>query len=305
VPGTVKDYYQILGVSESASAEAIKKAYRKLARKYHPDKNRGDKEAEERFKEVQEAHEVLSSATKRREYDARRRNPFGPGGDFTTSAGGRFYEAPDGGYVRFGGGAGEGGIGDMFGGVGDLFERFFSTPEAEQRRSKESLDVRTSLKIPFEKALSGGTTQVRLPSGEKVRLTIPRGVEDGFKIRLKGRGRPGAGGKRGNVYVTFHVEDHPRFRRQGNNLLVKERISALEAILGTTRNIAMPYGKTVKLSVAAGTQPGTRLRLREQGIQSEAATGDLVVEIEVAVPADLSDEQRAALEEAARRAGLL
>ena len=146
---------------------------------------------------------------------------------------------------------------------------------------------------------------MKLPSGETVRLTIPKGVADGFKIRLKGRGRPGPGGKRGNVYVTFHVDDHVRFRRHGENLLVTERISALEAIIGTTRNIATPYGRTVKLSVPPGTQPGTRLRLRDQGIRSDAGAGDLMVDIEVEVPTNLSVEQRRELEEAARRAGLI
>lgn len=308
-----KDFYAVLGVKEDATTAEIKKAYRKLARKYHPDKNPDNPEAEERFKELQEAYSTLSDEKKRKEYDLRRKNPFGNFGGFDTGNGNRFYRSPDGTYVRFetsgtgGGPADDGGLG----GFGDLFSSLFgggaaqpgADPFARRPRSSRGRDIETTVRLSFDQALEGGKTQVQLPDGETVRLTIPKGVKPGFKIRLKDRGEAGPSGKRGDLYVTFEVASHPRFRREGNNLYLTAQIDAFEAMLGTTRSIENAYGKQIKLPIAAGTQPGARLRLKGQGVETEKRTGDLYVEVEVTIPKDLSDEQRAAIREAADKAG--
>ena len=308
----IKDYYKILGVEETADADAIKKAYRKLAREYHPDRNPDKKDAEERFKEIQEANDVLSDPEKRKQYDMMRKNPFGAfGGDgFNTSGGGRYYRAPDGTYVRFdqGGGAGApGGVGmdDLFGdaggGLGDFFSRIFGGEEAPRRtrRPARGRDVETTLQLTFEQALEGGKTEVSLPSGETIRINIPKGVRPGFKIRLRGRGMAG------DLYVTFDVAEHPRFRREGDDLYTSVTINALEAMLGTNRRVTNAYGKRVKLPISPGTQPGEKLRLKGLGVKTDKATGDLYVEVEVTVPQKLTDEQREQLRAAAEAAGLL
>ena len=301
----IKNYYTTLGVPEDASAEAIKKAYRKLAQQYHPDRNPDKPNAEERFKDIQEAYSVLSDAKKRREYDRMRKNPFGAfGGSFTASNGDRFYQRPDGTFVRYSTNAGENpDLGDLFGdalgGIGDFFSRMFSGEGAGPPKTK------TIVRLTFEQALRGGKKQIQLPGGNKVRITIPKGVRDGFKIKLKERGRPDPDGRRGDVYVTFKVDNHPRFRREGDNLYVTEVISAIEAMLGTTRNLENPYGKRIKVPIHAGTQPGAKLRLKGQGVQTKDRTGDLFVEVEVAIPENLTKAQRDALRDAAEKTGLV
>ncbi len=302
-----KDYYKILGVSETAGAAEIKKAYRKLAQQHHPDRNPGDRVAEERFKEIQQANEVLSDPEKRREYDIRRKNPFGFGEGFTTAEGGQFYRTPDGTYVRFDGGGGPGVAGDSFGDFGNIFDRFFGGGGGEPpRRSRSTrLDAETTLRISFDRALRGGRTAITLPSGERIRIHIPKGVRQGFRIRLKGRGRKGPGGRRGDLYVAFLIEPHPDLKRDGDDLLLRVRINAVEAMLGTAREVTNAYGKKIKVSIPAGTQPGDRLRLSGQGVETEARTGDMYVEVDVEVPSKLTKEQRARLEQAAKDAGLL
>lgn len=311
----VKDYYKVLGVSEGASAEEIKKAYRKLARIYHPDRNPDKPHAEERFKEIQQAYDVLSDDKKRREYDLMRKNPFGAFGGFDTSRGGRYYRAPDGTYVRFeqGGDGGSGfDFGDLGGSFSDLFSRFFGgagpipreEPFQQARRSRTQAgpagrDIETKVNLTFEQALQGGRTEVVLPDGTKVRLTIPKGVKPGLKVRLRGQGAAGLGGQRGDLYVTFEVAPHPRFRREGNDLYTTVTIDAFEAMLGAKRSFTNAYGQQVKLSIPKGTQPGDRLRLREQGVQTDEGTGDLYVEIEVTIPKNLTAEQQEMLRKVA------
>jgi molecular chaperone DnaJ/curved DNA-binding protein len=298
---TVKDYYKILGVEEDASADAIKKAYRELARKHHPDRNPDDKSAEDKFKEIQEANDVLSDAAKRKEYDVRRENPFGPGPGFSTDSGGQFYQTPDGTYIRFetgdDGGPGGAGGGDPFGGFSDLFGRVFNGG----RSSTRGRDINSVVRLSFEEALAGGRQEVVLPSGERVRINVPKGVHDGFRIRLRGRGQQGTGG-RGDLYVSFRVDTSPKFVRKGNDLYVVEEISAFEAALGTTRQVATASGTQIKLNIPAGTQPGDMLRVRNQGVATDKETGDLYVEIKVTIPRNLTKEQeeilRAAKEEA-------
>lgn len=314
---TVKDYYNILGVSEKASAADIKKAYRKLAREFHPDQNPDKAGAEERFKEIQEAYSVLSDAQKRKEYDAQRKNPFANFGD--GFGGGRrgTYRAPDGTNIRFetGGGAPFGGESPFGAGGGgsfsDIFSRFFGgeapeDPFAGRRESRgRGRDIETSLSLSFAEALQGGKTEVTLPDGARIRIDIPKGVASGFKVRLKDRGAEGPGGKRGDLYVTFNVQPDPQYRREGDDLYTTVRVNAFEAMLGVKRSVRTPYDKQIKITIPKGSQPGDRLRLRNQGVQTATATGDLYVEIAVDIPKNLTPEQEEALRAAAEEAGLV
>lgn len=314
------DYYDVLGVDEDADAKAIKKAYRDLARKYHPDRNPDKPDAEEKFKEIQEAYSVLSDEEKRKEYDMRRKfgggGSFGGGGFGGNGGQGGAYRSPEGFNVRFEQGRGDEG----FGGLGDIFGSIFGGGRggqgqaqtrdpfgsARQQRSRQSpgRDVETTLRLSFDQALRGGKREIALPDGETIRITIPKGVRNGFKIRLRGRGQHGPTGERGDLYVTFEVMDPPRFRRKGDDLHLTESISAMEAMLGTERRIPTPYGQRIKITIPAGTQPGEKLRLRGQGVKTDAGTGDLYVEVHVHVPENLSDSQRDTLREAAQRANL-
>lgn len=299
-----KDFYKTLGVSEKATAEEIKKAYRKLARESHPDRHPDDPKAEARFKEVQEANETLSDPAKRREYDAMRKNPFGAGPGFRTDSGAEFYQRPDGTYVRFdqrGGGRRSSTVSedDPLGGFGDIFGRVFSQSSGGGSRARVGRDIEATVQLTFQQSLEGGKREVALPNGEKIRISIPKGVRNGFRIRLKGRGQQGLGG-RGDLFVAFIVESDPRFRREGNDLTLTETISVFEAMLGTQHSITTAYGKQIKLTIPAGTQPGEKLRLRNQGVQTDKETGDLYVIIDVKIPADLTEKQRTALEEVAK-----
>jgi curved DNA-binding protein len=282
------DYYQTLEIDESAPAEAVKQAYRRLALAYHPDRNAGDVVAEERFKSVQCAYEVLADPTRRAAYDQSRHSPFGRGSLFDSM--GRadsrgFGTTPNPPGARL-----------------DVFSFFFND---ETRTPHRGADVEAQLQLTFDQALRGGTTEIPVHDGEPVRLVIPRGVRTGVKIRIAGRGRPAEGGQPGDLFVTLHVEASPRFRREGDHLHIGETVSALEAILGTARSITNAYGQTIRVAIPAGTQPGERLRLRGQGVVTDKRVGDLFVEVDVMVPRSLTDEQRAVLERAAQKIGLL
>jgi DnaJ-class molecular chaperone len=311
----LKDYYQVLGVQETATADEIKKAYRKLAREYHPDRNPDKRHAEERFKEVQEAYDVLSDAKQRKQYDAARKHPFGgffgdrgvSGDRYTPGGGGSaYYRTPDGRYVRMDPPPEED---DSFlGGLGDLFSNLFGggeppRPGPERRRPGAGREL--SVRLTFEQALAGGKQEVSMPDGRTVRLTYPKGVRPGFKVRVKGHGPADARGVKGDVYVTFGVAEDPRFRREGDDLYTRVTLHALEAMLGTTKQVTTAYGKQIKLPIPPGAQPGEKLRLRGQGVETEKAQGDLYVELEVAIPKQLTDAQAEILRKAAREAGLL
>lgn len=311
---SLPNYYETLGVSEDATAAEIKKAFRTLARESHPDRNPDDPEAEERFKKVQAAYDTLGDATKRKQYDQMRRDPFA-GRDFRgfgggDPSGGRFYRTPDGTYVRVestGFGPDEGyqfsdeGPGGL-GGLGDLFGQFFGGGGGARREgpfgggarreAPRGGDIETQLAISLEEALNGGKTEVTLPDGEKVRITIPTGVEDGTRVRLRGRGQAGPRGQRGDLYITFEVRPDPRFRRDGKDLTTTATINVAEAMLGTTRAITNAYGGTVRVTIPPGTQPGERLRLRGQGVKTDDGAGALFVEVDVEIPKDLAAEDR-------------
>lgn len=316
----VKDYYNTLGVSEDASPEKIKKAYRKKAQKYHPDRNPDNPEAEQKFKEVQEAYDVLSDEEKRRQYDAMRNNPFGDAsgfGGFGPQRGAqREYRGPGGQRVRFENfDQGGQGFSTIFGegGMGGIFDRFFGgeSPyqETQQRRTRTTgagraagRDVTTHLSLSLNKALRGGKTEVKLPDGERVRIDIPKGVADNFKIRLRGRGQPGPSGQRGDLYVTFKVPEPAGFERRGDDLYRTETFNAVQLMAGVTRRIKTPYGETIKLSVQPGTQPDETLRLRGQGIKTDKDSGDLYVKIKASIPKNLTKKDRDELRRWAREA---
>jgi DnaJ-class molecular chaperone len=309
----LKDYYSILGVAQDADEAAIKKAHRKLARDFHPDRNPDNPSAEERFKEIQEAYDTLGNAQKRRAYDARRRGFGGGGGfggagsgnfeDFFSQSGTRYRANRDGSYVRFDtGGGGAGAPFEDLDDAGDLFSRFFGGAAGARTRSAPGRDAETEITLTFDEALRGATKEFKI-NGEPIRIQVPEGAREGMKIRVKGRGLAGASGERGDLYVVFRVSDNDRFRRDGNDLYLTETVTAFEAMLGTTRTITTAYGDRLRLTVPPGTQPGEKLRVRGKGVVRASKTGDLYVEIAVETPR-LSDLQREALREAAQAAGI-
>lgn len=303
-----KDFYATLGVPKDAPAADIKKAYRKLARKWHPDANPDDPKAEDKFKAIGEAYGVLSDAAKRKEYDEIR--AMGAGARFTggpAGGGGRGFEDVFG--DAFGGGAGgrrvrytttgTGGtgsvppgfedlLGDMFGGGGGTTFRRGPRPGAD-------ISARTSL--GFRQAVEGATVQLRGPDGHPMNVRVPMGVRDGQKIRLRGKGRPGTdGGPAGDLVITVSVAPHPVFERDGDNLRMTLPVTFPEAALGADVKVPVLDGSTVTLRVPEGTPSGRVLRLRGRGVKTRRHTGDLLVRIEVAVPQRLSRAAREAVE---------
>jgi DnaJ-class molecular chaperone len=298
----LKDYYKILGVGESASADEVKKAFRVLARKHHPDSNPSDSGSEDRFKEIQEAYETLSDKAKRAEYDRARRNPFGDlGGDpFATNRGSRYYRSGDGTYVRMDRGRRTQGPQEPLGGIGDLFGRFFGG-DGEPGGPAKRVEPETDVVLTFEEALEGGKVELSLPDGAKVRVPFPKGIADGYKVRLKRK----ANGQNKELYVRFRVSAHKDFRREGNDLLTRVEVTAFEAMLGASRSVTTPHGRKLKLTIPKGTQPGEKLRLRNQGVETDSDMGDLLVEIMVTIPKDLTRFEEQELRKAAEKANLV
>jgi molecular chaperone DnaJ len=279
-----KDYYKVLGVPKTATKDEIKKAYRKLAQKHHPDANKGDISAEARFKEISEAHAILSNDEKRAEYDQIRQ--------FMDSGGRRFYNAPDGGgNVRvnigdlFGGGGAETIFDDLLGGGGFGFR-----PRGPQRGD----DLETEITLTFDDAVNGAT--VSLPQGGKT--NIPPGVGDGSRIKVAGRGAPGPnGGPRGDLFVRVRVEPHPVFGRGKNgDLVVELPVTFTEAALGARIDVPTLDG-SVTVKIPPGTQNGKTLRVRGRGgPRPGGGTGDLLVKVQVQVPQKLTRQEKDLLE---------
>jgi molecular chaperone DnaJ len=346
-----KDYYAILGVPKDAPAKDITKAYRKLARENHPDAKPGDAAAEERFKEISSAYDVLSDDEKRREYDeVRRMGPMGGAGNMRFTVGGETGSFEDL-FRMFGGGRGRGSAGR--GG-------------ASPRRGS---DLEAQLMLEFTEAALGATTTVHLTSDDRcatcsgsgahpgttprtcgscsgrgqvednqgffsfaspctkcggrgtviddpckncrgtgierrnreVKVRVPAGVSNGQRIRLAGKGTPGFnGGPSGDLFIVCHVTAHPLFGRDGDNLTVKVPVTFAEAALGADIDVPTLVGEKVKLRLRPGTQSGTRHRVKGRGIETSKSRGDLIVTVEVAVPTDLTDEQRSAVENLSR-----
>ena len=278
------DYYSVLGVPKDASQKDIKKAFRKLARDYHPDANEGDAGAETRFKQVNEAYEVLGDTETRKEYDHARDMGFFVGGPGGAQQRVRVEDL-------FGGaGVGGGSPFDVFSGqrLSDLFGQPMNRPHAGR-------DIAAELNLSFHEAISGVTKRVNI-DGNTVRVKIPKGVDDGARIRLKGKGGPGTrGGPRGDAYVTVHVADHPVFARSGRNLGITVPITFVEAALGAEIDVPTLEG-SVRLRIPAGTPTGKTFRVTGRGVETTKARGDLLVTVDVTVPTVLSDEQAALLE---------
>ena len=296
-----KDFYQILGVSKDVSEADLKKTYRKLARKYHPDSNPGDTAAEAKFKEISEAFSVLADKEQRSEYDQIR--AMGAGGARFTSggAGGQGFEDIFGGM--FGGAGGPGGPGGQrftfqqggAGGYEDLFGGMFGGGPRAPRGPQPGRDITASTTLDFESAVRGDTVTLQMQSGQ-VKVKIPAGVEDGKRIRVRGKGEPSPnGGAAGDLMLTVHVRKHPVFEREGHNLRVKLPVTFVEATLGATIEVPTLGGDPVKLKMQPGTPSGRVLRVKGRGVRTAKATGDLLAEVQVAVPSHISDKAKEAL----------
>lgn len=283
-----KDYYDILGVKKSASADDIKKAYRGLAKKFHPDKNKGNKEAENKFKEISEAYAVLSDTEKREQYDRLGKEAFrggGPGGNpFAGGAnpfGGFDFSQFTGGGARARGGrrptAGAGGFTDIF---SDLFGGGAGFEPGPERGG----DLEAELTIDFRDAILG-TTMDLVINGKGVKVKIPEGVSDGQRIRLRGKGAPGAnGGPAGDLNVLIHVRSHPLFERRGDDIYIDLPIRVGEAIRGSEVEVPTIHGP-VRARIPAGTQGGQTFRLRGKGVKKKTGTaGDHYYRVEITVP---------------------
>lgn len=284
-----KDFYATLGVAKDASAADIKKAYRKLARQYHPDANPGDEAAEQRFKEITEANTVLSDPEQRQEYDQLR--AMGSGARFSGAGPGAqqggFEDIFSGLFGQAGGGR-QAGFGDIFGGFGG------GGPGGFQQRSAKGANIKGAVTISFAESIRGTTTQAATSYGAVNEVRIPAGVKDGQTVRAKGKGQQGTGG-RGDLMVKVSVKSHPVFERDENNIRLKVPVSFDEAVLGTTIEVPT-LDSTVKIGVPAGSSSGRVLRLRGRGVKTAKQTGDLLVELVIEVPEELSDEAKAAVE---------
>lgn len=281
-----KDFYAILGVPKGASESDIKKAYRKLARDLHPDRNPGDASAEQRFKEVGEAYAVLGDAEQRQQYDAVRAMGGG-GARFQAGAGGAGGGFEDVFGGMFGGGQTRGqGFEDILGG---LFGGFSRGPQ-------KGSDIAAATEVSFRQAASGATVALTL-DGNKISTRLPAGVTDGQKIRIRGKGRAGVqGGPPGDLILTVHVGKHPVFTMEGNNLRMNLPVSFDEAVFGATVEVPTLSGERVKVKVPPGTSSGTTLRVKGKGIAAKNGTGDLLVRIDVHVPTKLNKAAREALQ---------
>ncbi|MFM2140800.1 MAG: hypothetical protein RLZZ25_1065 [Gemmatimonadota bacterium] len=301
-----KDFYAVLGVQASATADEIKRVYRKLAKQFHPDTNPGDAKAAERFKEISEAYNTLGDAEKRREYDEMRRlGAFGgyPGGGYPGGGARRGGRGPTGGpRMEEFDISGIGGFGDLFGSMfGGAGPRRPAGPEKGQ-------SVETTLQIPFRTAVLGGKVPLDFTLdgvSKSVRITVPQGSEPGSRIKLSGQGGPGArGGPAGDLYITFEVAPDPVFTREGRDLVVQLPLNIVQATLGTKLSVRTIDEKTLTLTVPKGTASGKRLRVRGQGVTQGGKTGDLLVEVRIVAPEALTEAQEEQLIAFAEAAGL-
>jgi curved DNA-binding protein len=306
--GMAEDYYQVLGVPRTASAEDIRKAYRDLARKYHPDLHPEDDAAKEKFKQVQTAFDVLNDTSKREMYDR-----YGSSFEGVGSGSGPGWSPQGGGPFPGGGGFPGGGqidLESLFGGAGfgDLFGGAKSARGSRGRRRSQQIpggDIDAAIRIPFRLAIEGGKTDVRVEresAAETISVTIPQGLPDGARMRLRGQGLPGSGGgPAGDLLLTVRVDPHPIFRRSGDTLELSLPVALSEAMAGAKVDVPTPWG-TITLRIPPGTSAGRRLRAAGMGVRhANGARGDLVAEVQILLPqADAATLER--LLEAARAA---
>ncbi|MEN9955684.1 MAG: hypothetical protein RLY34_491 [Actinomycetota bacterium] len=276
-----KDFYKVLGVAKDVSEAELKKTYRKLSRKYHPDTNPGDAKAEAKFKEISEAYSVLSDSKERAEYDQMR--AMGPGPRFDSGAGGQQYP---GGFQ---------GSANMGGGFEDVFANLFGGG-GFNRGPQRGADLSMSTTLDFIDGVKGTQLKVRLGSGETT-IKIPAGVQDGQKIKIAGKGQASPnGGPAGDLIISVTVKSHPVFARDGMNLRVTVPVTFAEAVIGATIQVPTLGGDPVKLKVAPGTPNGRVLRVKGRGVVTPKGEGDLLATVEIAVPSHISDKAKKALE---------
>lgn len=306
-----KDYYKTLGVSKNASQDEVKKAYRKLARKYHPDTNPGDKKSEEKFKEISEAYEVLGDEEKRKQYDQLGAdwNKYQQAG---TGAGGFGFED----FMRQqgfgGGGSGRqqtynhgGDFEDLFGGeFSDFFDAFFGgggfsnrgsafSGNRERQRQSKGQDLRATMEISMADAYDGAEKNVKL-NDQQIKLKLKPGISDGQTLRLKGKGNPGPGGKAGDLLLTVYLKDQPGYQRNGQDLYVNLPVDLYKAMLGGTIDFNI-FGHQLKAKIPAGTQGGSNLRLKGKGFPEYGnpdKRGDLYLKIHIQIPKNLSEKEQ-------------
>ena len=303
-----KDYYQVLGIPRSASEADIKKAFRKLAREHHPDVAKDKHRAEERFKEINEAYEVLGDTEKRARYDELGAN-WKAGAEFRPPPGWRGF-----GDARGFGGAGRQPGGDFrFGGTGfsDFFEQLFGSmrggsrfhvDEDEAFMAERGRDIEGDILVTLEEVMRGSVRSVTVRHGQRTetyQVRIPVGVREGQRLRLSGRGEQGSGGA-GDLYLRVRLARHPDFEVQGHDLVHETELAPWEVVLGTTVKVPT-LGSEVSIRIPAGTQNGQKLRVRGKGLATrEGHAGDLIVQARVEVPKAVGDAERRAWEELAR-----
>ena len=292
-----KNYYDILGVKREATDKELKSAFRKLAKKYHPDANQDDPSAEAKFKELNEAYEVLSDPEKRQMYDR-----FGTV-DPSQMPGAGGFRQPGGGYssVDFNEAGG-------FGDISDILNQMFGRTATRGARPQDTRtrvhypvdgqDITSSVQISLQEAYDGAARLIT--KGDRtLRANIPKGAATGTKVRLAGEGEPGAnGGKPGDLYLVVEVEPHPQFTRDGDDLTVDVRVDWFAALLGGEAEVPT-LGRPIKMKITAGTQSGRKLRLPGKGmprLKQPNESGDLYARLLITVPEHLTDEQRAAVE---------
>lgn len=322
-----RDYYDVLGVSKTASADEIKKAHRKLALKHHPDRNKNNKEAEERFKEIQEAYDVLSDPTKRQNYDQ-----FGHAGVGAGAPGGSPNGDPFEAFRRAQQQGGRGGYSQWraspgvsvedfdvnSGDFSEIFEQLFggrgsptgggrasagrAAPRGRRAQPARGQDIEHPVTLSFEQAARGVMLPLQISRGdstETIEIRIPAGVKDGSRVRIKGKGEQ-SGGEPGDLYIVTHVSPHRWFRREGLDIYLDVPLSLYEALLGTKVTVPTLDGQ-VTLTIPPGASSGAKLRIKGHGIERAGEKGDQYVVVRIIVPKNLDDDDKAAIEQIARK----
>ena len=299
----VKDYYKILGVEKTATSEQLKKAYRKLAVKYHPDKNPDNKAAEDKFKEINEAYEVLGDEEKRKKYDQ-----FGENYKYYEQHGGRPEDYD---WSQFGGGGGQGrrysyeggNAEDMFGGEGnfsDFFEQLFGSRfsgggrRQQQQGPGRGRDVQATMQVSLDDAYTGATRQVEV-NGSRLNIKLKPGLYEGQVIRLKGKGSPGRkGGDNGDLLISIQLAPHPQYELKGQDIYTDLALPLYTAVLGGKLTVPTP-GASLSMNIPAGTDSGKVFRLKGKGMpayDNSGAAGDLYIKAIIHIPANLSEKEK-------------
>ncbi|MDT7945913.1 MAG: DnaJ C-terminal domain-containing protein [Cyanobacteriota bacterium PSP.bin.10] len=295
-----KDYYKILGVSKTATADEVKQAYRRLARKYHPDVNPNDKAAEEKFKDINEAYEVLSDPSKRRQYD--QFGQYYQQGGFRSSRDAYTYSSSP--FSQDFGGSGFGGSGvdfSQFDDFQDFIDQLLGRVRSQttDRSSgfsgstgNTSYDAEATIQISIPEAFEGGKRRLRVGGDRVLEVNIPPGITPGKRIRLRGQGHPNPNGGAGDLYLKIELKDHPFYRLEGFDVYCDLPISPSEAVLGAQVEVPTLDG-VVKLRIPPGMQPGRKLRLAERGFpKGNGERGDFYVVVQIHLPTQISEEER-------------